>query len=41
MVVKNAMDHLNNAHPKNVNYVLEIPDTEIHAQLSVPLFECI
>lgn len=39
LVVKNAMDYLKQRTSKNVNYVLEIPDTEIHAQLSVPLFE--
>lgn len=39
LVVKNAMDYLKLRTSKNVNYILEIPDTEIHAQLSVPLFE--
>ncbi len=39
LVVKNAMDYLKQRTSKNVNYILEIPDTEIHAQLSVPLFE--
>jgi hypothetical protein len=39
VVVKNAMDYLKQRTSKNVNYILEIPDTEIHAQLSVPLFE--
>ncbi len=39
MVVKNAMDYLKQRTSKNVNYVLEIPDKEIHAELSVPLFE--
>jgi two-component system, sporulation sensor kinase D len=38
-VVRNAMDYLKQRTSKNVNYILEIPDTEIHAQLSVPLFE--
>ncbi len=39
LVVKNAMDYLKQRTSKNVNYILEIPDTEIHAKLSVPLFE--
>jgi hypothetical protein len=39
LVVKNAMDYLKQRTSKNVNYILEIPETEIHAQLSVPLFE--
>lgn len=39
LVVKNAMDYLKQRTSKNVNYILKIPDTEIHAQLSVPLFE--
>lgn len=39
VVVKNAMDYLKQRTSKNVNYILEIPDTEIHTQLSVPLFE--
>lgn len=39
LVVKNAMDYLKQRTSKNVNYVLEIPETEIHALLSVPLFE--
>lgn len=39
MVVKNAMDYLKLRTSKNINYILEIPDTAIHAQLSVPLFE--
>lgn len=38
-VVKNAMEYLKQRTSKNVNYSLEIPDTEIRAQLSVPLFE--
>jgi hypothetical protein len=39
LVVQNALDYLKQRTSKNVNYILEIPDTEIHAQLSVPLFE--
>jgi len=39
VVVKNAIDYLKQRTSKNVNYILEIPETEIHAQLSVPLFE--
>ncbi len=39
VVVRNAIDYLKTRTSKNVNYVLEIPDTEIHAQLSVPLFD--
>jgi signal transduction histidine kinase len=39
LVVKNAIDYLKKRTSKNVNYILEIPDTEIHAQMSVPLFE--
>lgn len=39
VVVKNAMDYLKQRTSKNVNYTLEIPDTEIHTRLSVPLFE--
>jgi hypothetical protein len=39
LVVKNAMDYLKQRTSKNVNYILEIPETEIHALLSVPLFE--
>ena len=39
LVVKNAMDYLKKRTSKNVNYILEIPDSEIHAQMSTPLFE--
>ncbi|MES2514807.1 MAG: HAMP domain-containing sensor histidine kinase [Bacteroidota bacterium] len=39
LVVKNAIDYLKQRTSKNVNYILEFPETEIHAQLSVPLFE--
>lgn len=39
VVVKNAIDYLKTRTSRNVNYILEIPETEIHAQLSVPLFE--
>ncbi|MES2566136.1 MAG: HAMP domain-containing sensor histidine kinase [Bacteroidota bacterium] len=39
LVVKNAMDYLKQRTSRNVKYILEIPDTQIHAQLSVPLFE--
>lgn len=39
MVVKNSMDYLKQRMSKNVNYILEIPNTELHTQLSVPLFE--
>jgi signal transduction histidine kinase len=39
VVVKNAIDYLKTRTSKNVNYILEIPETEIHTQLSVPLFE--
>ncbi len=39
LVVKNAMDYLKQRTSKNVNYILEIPETEIHAQISTPLFE--
>lgn len=39
MVIKNAIDYLKQRTSKNVNYILEITETEIHAQLSVPLFE--
>lgn len=39
IVVKNAMDYLKQRTSKNVNYILEIPNNEIHTQLSVPLFE--
>lgn len=38
-VVRNAMDYLKQRTSKNVNYNLDIPDNEIHTQLSVPLFE--
>lgn len=38
-VVKHAIDYLKQRTSKNVNYVLEIPNTEIHVKLSVPLFE--
>lgn len=37
--VRNAIDYLKQRTSKNVNYILEIPDTEIHAQMSLPLFE--
>jgi hypothetical protein len=39
LVIKNALDYLKQRTSKNVNYVLELPQTEIHAKLSVPLFE--
>ena len=39
LVIKNALDYLKQRTSKNVNYVLEIPQNEIHAKLSVPLFE--
>ena len=39
LVVKNAIDYLKTRTSKNVNYNLQMPDVEIHAQLSVPLFE--
>ena len=39
LVVKNAMDYLKQRTSKNVNYILEIPETEITAMLSIPLFE--
>lgn len=39
LVVRNAIDYLKTRTSKNVNYKLHLPDTEIHAQLSVPLFE--
>jgi signal transduction histidine kinase len=39
LVVKNAIDYLKTRTSKNVKYSLLLPDTEIHAQLSVPLFE--
>lgn len=39
LVVRNAIDYLKTRTSKNVNYKLYLPDTEIHAQLSVPLFE--
>ena len=39
LVIKNAMDYLKKRTSKNVNYILEIPDSEIHAQMSTPLFE--
>ena len=39
LVIKNAVDYLKTRTSKNVKYSLQIPDTEIHAQLSVPLFE--
>ena len=38
-VVRNAIDYLKQRTSKNVNYILEIPDTEIHVQMSMPLFE--
>ena len=39
LVVKNAIDYLKTRTSKNVHYNLQIPGVEIHAQLSVPLFE--
>jgi signal transduction histidine kinase len=39
LTLKNAMDYLKQRTSKNVNYILQIPDTEIHAKLSIPLFE--
>lgn len=38
-VVRNAIDYLKTRTSKNVNYTVEIPDTEINVMLSVPLFE--
>ncbi len=38
-ILKNAIDYLKQRTSKNVAYHLEIPDTEIHAHLSAPLFE--
>lgn len=38
-VVKNAIDYLKTRTSRNVNYILEIPEHEIHVLLSVPLFE--
>ncbi len=39
VIVKEAIDYLKTRTSKNVNYIVEIPDTEINVQLSVPLFE--
>lgn len=39
VVVKNALDYLRTRSSKNVKFNINIPDTEIHTQLSVPLFE--
>lgn len=39
LVLKNAIDYLKTRTSKNVNYSLELPTTEIYAQLSIPLFE--
>jgi len=39
LVIKNAMDYLKQRTSKNVNYILQIPNTEIYAKLSIPLFE--
>jgi signal transduction histidine kinase len=39
LVVKNAIDYLKTRTSKNVKYILQIPDTDIHVKLSVPLFE--
>lgn len=39
MVVKNAIDYLKTRTSRNVNYIVEVPEHEIHVQLSVPLFE--
>lgn len=38
-VVRNAIDYLKTRTSRNVNYIVEIPDTEINVMLSVPLFE--
>lgn len=38
-VVKNAIDYLKTRTSKNVQYILELPETEIHTLVSVPLFE--
>lgn len=39
VVLKNAIDYLKTRTSKNVNYIVHIPEHEIHVQLSVPLFE--
>lgn len=38
-IVKTAIDYLKKRSSKNVNFILEMPQTEIQAMLSVPLFE--
>ncbi len=38
-ILKNAIDYLKQRTSKNVNYIVDIPNTEIHTQLSAPLFE--
>lgn len=39
VIVKEAIDYLKTRTSKNVNYIVDIPDTEITVRLSVPLFE--
>lgn len=39
VIVKEAIDYLKTRTSKNVNYTVNIPDTEIQVMLSVPLFE--
>ncbi len=39
VVLKNAIDYLRTRSSKNVKFNISIPETEIHTQLSVPLFE--
>lgn len=38
-IVKNAIDYLRKRSSKNVKFNLEMPQHEIHAMISVPLFE--
>lgn len=38
-VIQNATDYLKQRTSKNVKYELDIPQKEIHVQISVPLFE--
>ncbi len=38
-VIQNATDYLKQRTSKNVNYIVQMPQKEIHVQVSVPLFE--